>query len=291
MKMFAAILALALAGSAVAQPMMAPLPSMSSATPSEADVLTFAYNLECLEGQFYSCAAFGTPLATSITGNGPAPSSCQKANLSSNVGTYAAELAREETAHVTFLYNALTAAGASPKCPKVNIDTAFESAAQAAFMTTSPLNPIFDPYANDVFFLHGSFIFEDLGASAYLGGAGLLTTPAYRQAASQIGNTESYHAAIVRTLLYQIINTTPAYNSTVAQITTAIVGALNSLTGSPQLKYSLVNVNGSSLSNVDSMAFVPVATPSQVLHAVTLGAPAGSGGGFFPDNLSGNIKN
>lgn len=34
-------------------------------------------------------------------------------------------------------------------------DTAFEAAAMAAFMTTSPLNPTFDPYANDVFFLHG----------------------------------------------------------------------------------------------------------------------------------------
>jgi hypothetical protein len=291
MKMFAVVFALALAGSAIAQPTQAPLPSLSSATPSEADVLTFAYNLECLEGQFYSCAAFGTPLATAITGNGPAPSSCKKANLSSNVGTYAAELAREETAHVAFLYQALTSAGGSPRCPQVNIDTAFEAAAEAAFMTTTPLNPTFDPYANDVFFLHGSFIFEDLGASAYLGGLGLLTTPAYRQAAAQIGNAESYHSGIIRTLLYQIINTTPAYNSTVAQITTAITGALNSLTGTPQLRYSLVNNNGSSLANVDSQAFVPVATPAQVLKAVTLGAAAGNGGGFFPQNLVGNVKN
>jgi len=82
--MFAVVLALAFAGSAIAQPSMAPLPSMSSAAPmpsmssaapTEADVLTFAFNLECLEGQFYSCAAYGTPLPTAITGNGPAPSS------------------------------------------------------------------------------------------------------------------------------------------------------------------------------------------------------------------------
>lgn len=35
-------------------------------------------------------------------------------------------------------------------------DTAFEAAAEAAFMTNGqPLNPLFDPYANDLFFLHG----------------------------------------------------------------------------------------------------------------------------------------
>jgi len=83
--MFAVVLALALASSAMAdyspvvlsvsQAPTSPLPSMASAVPTEADVLTLAYNLECLEGHFYSCAAFGTPLDTSITGNGPAPSS------------------------------------------------------------------------------------------------------------------------------------------------------------------------------------------------------------------------
>lgn len=309
MKMIAAVLALScLFGITLAQgPARAPAASApggaagggsgtgGSGIPtslSEADVLTFAYNLECLEGHFYSCAAFGTPLATSITGNGPAPSSCKKASLSSAVGTYAAELAREETAHVNFLFSALTQAGGSPRCPQVNIDSAFEAAAEAAFMAPgTPLNPIFDPYANDLFFLHGAFIFEDLGVSAYLGGGGLLTTPAYRLAAAQIGNTESYHAGQIRLQLYQNITTVPAYGSSVSQITTAITNTLNQLSGSPQLKYTLTNAQGSAVSNVDSMAFVPAATPAQVTRAVTLGAPAGRGGGFFPNNLNGNIKN
>ena len=46
---------------------------------------------------------------------------CTKANLSSTVATYAAEFAREETAHVAFLYDVLTQAGTSPVCPFLNI--------------------------------------------------------------------------------------------------------------------------------------------------------------------------
>lgn len=85
------------------------------------------------------------------------------------------------------------------------------------------------------------------------GALSLLNTPAYKLAAAQIGNTESYHAAEVRTLLYELINTTPAYNSTVLQITNAIVAAVNSLSGTPQLRYNLQNSQGSSIANVDSM--------------------------------------
>ena len=46
---------------------------------------------------------------------------CTKANLTNNTAAYAQELAREETAHVAFLYSALKANGGNPVCPQVNI--------------------------------------------------------------------------------------------------------------------------------------------------------------------------
>ena len=97
-----------------------------------------------------------------------------------------------------------------------------------------------------------SFLFEDLGASAYIGALSLITNSTYRTVAAQIGATEAYHSSLVRTLLYQIIDTTPAYNSTVRQITDAIVAVENKISGAPQLKYQLYNQQGSSIANVDS---------------------------------------
>ena len=56
---------------------------------------------------------------------------------------------------------------ASVQCPQVDIGPAFAAAANAAIGKT--LSPPFTPYANDLFFLHGAFIFEDVGVTAYKG--------------------------------------------------------------------------------------------------------------------------
>ena len=48
---------------------------------------------------------------------------------------------------------------------QLNLGTAFATAANTAFNMT--LVPTFSPYANDIFFLHGVFLFEDVGVTAY----------------------------------------------------------------------------------------------------------------------------
>ena len=122
--------------------------------------------LQCLEGQFYHCAVYGTPLPTSVTGNGPAPIGCQAANFTNDdIYSLAMDVANNEMAHVAYLRTAL--GNASVQCPLVNIGTAFAAAANAALNTT--LSPPFTPYTNDLFFLHGAFIFEDVGVTAYKG--------------------------------------------------------------------------------------------------------------------------
>ena len=54
-------------------------------------------------------------------------------------------------------------------CLQLNLGTgptgAFSLAADAALNQT--LNPPFTPYENNLFFIHGAFIFEDVGVTAY----------------------------------------------------------------------------------------------------------------------------
>ena len=137
-----------------------------SSAVTDADILNFALNLECLEAQFYSCAVYGQPLSAELTGDGPAPIGCQAANFTNDdVYNIAMGVANDEIAHVNYLRTAL--GNYSVQCPLVNIGSAFSDAANAVLNTT--LSPPFSPYVNDLFFLHGAFIFEDAGVTAYKG--------------------------------------------------------------------------------------------------------------------------
>ena len=122
--------------------------------------------LQCLEAQFYSCAVYGHGLSDDLTGSGPQPIGCQQGNFSNDdIYSLAIDVAKNEIAHVSYLRAAL--GNYSVQCPLVNIGDAFSVAADAALNTT--LSPPFSPYTNDLYFLHGAFIFEDLGVTAYKG--------------------------------------------------------------------------------------------------------------------------
>ncbi len=109
---------------------------------------------------------FGHPLSAELTGSGPQPIGCQQANFTNDdIYSIAMDVANNEIAHVNYLRTAL--GNYSVQCPLVNIGDAFAAAADAALGTT--LSPPFVPYTNDLYFLTGAFIFEDLGVTAYKG--------------------------------------------------------------------------------------------------------------------------
>ena len=282
-------------------------------TVTDADILNFALNLEYLEANFYYYAAFGTPIpATSITGVGTPVAADTAANASgtrynagarqvqfsdASVGQYAREIAADEFNHVQFLRSALgtTARVAQPALDiGITPTGAFSSAARAAGIigaTTAASPTFFDPYANDVNFLYGAFIFEDVGVTAYKGASSLLANKMYLDAAAGILAAEAYHAAIVRTSLDQLGVAMPSIRAVTESISNAR-DSLDGTTDDDQGIAQIANAVGtvSNIAPTDSNGLAFGRTAANVLNIVYLSTAAVSMGGFFPAGVNGNIK-
>ena len=262
----------------------------------DADVLNFALNLEYLEAEFYLQAAFGRGLSDADSGGGPASTGGRKLTyvgvtdkekaLDAAVKAYIEEIAIDEENHVKFLRKALGAAAvARPQIDIGGVGGAFEAAGKAA---SNNALVGFDPYANSLFFLHGAFIFEDVGVTAYKGAAPLITNPGFLEAAAGILAVEAYHAGEVRTLLYSQKDVV-VQNLKVSQIVQAISDLRGKVGGGKD--QGILNTPDNGKGNIlptdgDSIAFSR--STAEVLPIVYLG---GSGkGGFFPNGLNGAIK-
>ncbi|MEO6924251.1 MAG: ferritin-like domain-containing protein, partial [Bryocella sp.] len=190
-----------------------------AATYNDSDILNFALNLEYLEGNFYYLAAFGctidAPNAAAKAAGAPTAGIPINKGSVGTAGTvsggskvpfatiayaaYANETAIEEGKHVLFLQSALGVSSYVNQ-PAINLGTAWQGLGAAL----TPSAPTFTPYDNEIDFLLGAYVFEDVGVTAYHGAASLLTTPAYLAAAAGILGVEAYHAGLVRTAISAI---------------------------------------------------------------------------------------
>ncbi len=279
----------------------------SSSGVSDADVLNFALNLEYLEAEFYLYATTGAGLSSADSGGSTAavtvkPGGVTPLSGSSVVGQYANEIAQDELAHVRYLRTALGSAAVAR--PAINLYDSFNAAYNAAYTLaagSAPPTAGFDPFASELAFLLGAFIFEDVGVTAYRGAAPLVSNKAYLSAAAGILAVEAYHAGIVRSSLANQGTTTVANGLNVFQTVQAISDLRDSVDNNGTNAYSAadddqgIGTSGAfNLVPTDANSLAFSRTTSQVLPIVYLGStPTATNtvaASFFPNGLNGNIK-
>lgn len=226
------------------------VPDADAATVTDTDILNFALNLEYLEAEFYAKATYGATLhelgiLTEAEMSGPTLGGNMVPNFGSSMeATMATALRQDEIKHVQFLRSALGAAAV--KKPTIH------------------LGALGTGFASVNAWLGLARIFEDVGVSAYLGAAPLITNKTYLAAAGAILSTEAFHSGSIRLACVM------------RDVDSSSVGPLDVL----PTAHSLYDVNQNAMA-------IP-RTTSQVLSIVYHGGTCS--GGFFPDGLNGNIK-
>jgi hypothetical protein len=247
---------------------------------SDAAIFNFALNLEYLEAEFYSFAVTGQGLPDNLTHGtgqrGPVEGGRPVPFRSKSIRQFAAQIARDEHEHVAFFRSELGSAAVAR--PAINLHDSFTAVAVAAGLIKS--GETFDPFANEDNFLRGAFIFEDVGVTAFKGAAPLISNKTYLGAAAGILAVEAYHAANIRTALYERGGADDA---------NAISAARNSLNPGASLDQG-ITVNGeANIVPDDSNGIAFARTPGQVLNIVYLTPSQASKGGFYPNGVNGSV--
>jgi len=221
---------------------------------SDEDVLNFALLVEYVDTEYFTMATYGRRLeevGIPVTGRGrQGPTVGGGAvSLSGAVRVLAEHLTVDEQGHVLTLRQALGSAAIAK--PTINLEA----------MGTG--------FRNQGEFLTMARAFEDVGMSAYAGGAPMLKNVAALATTARIALAEAQHAGAVRYAVAQA-------NMSVPQLDPVDVPPL----GSP---------NGR-LFQVVNQGLASVRTPGQVL-AILFGnsAPGTDRGGFLPDGANGTI--
>lgn len=235
----------------------------AAVTPTAVEVVQFALNLEYLEAEFYSVATTGKTLEqrgytfTGAGASGVTTTAFGAVDFGNNIifsGSIAPNIALDEFDHVMVIRAALKGQGVTPIAkPAINLDALVPKGASLA---------------NQQSFLLLGRIFEDIGLSAYAGGAPYLSGSPYLQTAARITGVEGEHVANLRLQIARL-----------GIVTTPIDGADVIPPPSGTNFFSTNTANG----------LCAIRTPGEVLYLAYGNAEGVSKGGFFPEGVNGGI--
>lgn len=247
---------------------------------TDADVFNFALNSEYLESEYYLRGVTGAGLSDAdTTGTGT------RGNVnggravpfrSDYLRQYFTRIAIDELAHVRFLRAVL--GNVAIARPAIDFTTAFTNFALNAGLIQP--GQTFDPFADEISFVLGSYSLADVGVTAYAGAAPLLTQPNNKFYGASILAVEAYHAGAVRTLLGNIGG---------GQASNAISALRTRLSQRNDDVGIIVPGNNYNFVPTDDQSQVFRRTPRQILN-LFYGAPGAQSGGFFPNGVNGSIR-
>ena len=280
-----------LAGLAAAAGLLSSRKAEALGTPNptmDAAIFNFALNFEYLGAEYYLRALNGNSIGTvpgvSLTGAGPqgtvsAPTPAVPFQTTA-LAYYCERLATDEIGHVIFFRQALTAAGVQPIAePTIDFVDGFAALAINAGLA-EPGGPPFNPYANEVNFLLGAYVLEDVCVTALAGAAALLTVPDNIAFASSLLGAEGAQAGAIRGYLAEI--GAGAATNAISKLRATLGGTFDNGTDA--------DGNPFNFTNVDYNGQVARRTTSQVLSiAFGNNAPGTNKGGFFPSGVNGDI--
>jgi hypothetical protein len=257
---------------------------------ADVNTLNFALNLEYLEAEFYTYATTGLGIEAQgigVGGQGTAGNVAIKANPQVNFTTsalqqYALEIAADEREHVAYLRQVL--GNRAIARPTIDLNTSFNQIAQAAGLV--PAGGTFDPFADEISFLLGAFLFEDVGVTAYRGATARLINRTAISAAAGILGTEAYHASIARTKLFEAGPDAQAAAQAISDLRDTLDGAADDDQGVTSANnQGLITGGTANIVPTNANGLVFSRTPRQVLNIVYFAVNANQGG-FFPNGVN-----
>jgi Ferritin-like domain len=245
------------------------------------DIFQFALNLEYMEAEYYLRGTRGRGLDASDIGSDPGKvvggGSDKVPFKNKAIKEFLEEVAENELAHVRFYRKTLGSSAVDR--PAIDFDAGFSAAAKGAGLGSN-----FNAFENEMNFLLGGMLFEDVGVTAYAGAATALKEKEHLEAAAGILAVEAYHMGMARSQLYEM-------GEEAWKAANALSDARDKLDG-PDDKDQGIRVDGKANivpSNPDGIAFRR--TPQEVLHIVYLTEQSGvSRGGFYPNGMNGTLK-
>jgi hypothetical protein len=251
----------------------------SSSDIKDEDIFQFALNLEYMEAEYYLRGTQGKGLdANDIGGDAGKVVGGDKVPFKSKaIKEFLEEVAENELAHVRFYRKTLGRSAVDR--PAIDFNAGFSAAAKGAGLGSK-----FNAFENEMNFLLGGMLFEDVGVTAYAGAATVLKAKEHLEAAAGILAVEAYHMGMARSQLYEM-------GEEAWKAANALSDARDKLDG-PGDKDQGIRVDGKANivpSNPDGIAFRR--TPQEVLHIVYLTEQSGaSKGGFYPNGMNGALK-